>query len=389
MKQYIYISIVKPNGTIVNIDELTVAPTSNNEWVTLTEKDVSTYFDQTGTYSVKLMYSYKTGPNAQAQAFAWFDEVKLLVSDPAGRWVAKASTRKGGGYGESVASTESHIYVIRNLYASSLPQFWGYNPIKNSWASLSIEGLPAGAFRNGTTLTWDNADNLLALGGARYSDTDRRRFFRYSITGDYWTQVADAPAPQGAGDAADWSGYDNKLYTILGSSKHGTVFARYDASTNTWDVLASPPSGCDDGASITWTGGITLYALRGEYYESIPLQDFWSYDIVDNSWTTLTPIPEDDGVGDGGSLIWIGDWNISQIDYIYALGGGAVNEKPGYDFYRYSISNNAWETLPAIPFPIGYYNGNRLGFTSDCIYYWQGSPTSFEGGGKKFALFEL
>ncbi len=393
LKQGIYISIVKPNGTIVNIDEQTGALLSNNVWVTVTEKDVSTYFDQTGAYNIRLRYSYVTGNNTQAQAFAWFDEVKLLVSDPVGemtgQWVQKASTPKAGGYGESVGSTESNIYVIRTLYTSSLPQFWSYNPNTNSWVSLSIEGLPAGAFRNGATLTWDNADNLFALGGARYSDADRRVFYRYSISGDIWTQAADAPAPEGAGDAADWSGYDDKLYAILGSSSHGTAFARYDALSNTWDVIASPPAGCDDGASITWTGGISLYALRGEYYESIPLQDFWSYDIVNNSWTTLTPIPEEDGVGDGASLIWIGDWNISQIDYVYALGGGAVDEKPGHEFYRYSISNDSWETLPAIPFPIGYYNGNRLGFTSDHIFYWQGSPTSYSGGGKKFARFEL
>jgi hypothetical protein len=70
LKQGIYISIVKPNGKIVNIDEHIGASASNNVWLTVTEKDVSAYFDLTGTYIIRLRYSYKTGVNTQAQAFA-------------------------------------------------------------------------------------------------------------------------------------------------------------------------------------------------------------------------------------------------------------------------------------------------------------------------------
>jgi len=78
----------------------------------------------------------------------------------------------------------------------------------------------------------------------------------------------------------------------------------------------------EDGASLVWTGGDYLYALSGEYLETTPVQDFWRYDIVSDSWTTMAPIPENGGVGDGGSLLWVGNWLPAHADYIYALGGG-------------------------------------------------------------------
>ena len=69
--------------------------------------------------------------------------------------------------------------------------------------------------------------------------------------------------------------------------------------------------------------------------------------------------------------------------------GGDCWENPGDGFYRYIISANSWEKLTSIPYPIGYYVGNRLGFADGHIYYWQGTPSEFYGGGRKFCVFEF
>jgi hypothetical protein len=302
-------------------------------------------------------------------------------------WTAKADTPNVGGYGEAVCGTGSYIYVIRCASASSSPEFWRYDPSSNSWTTMSVSGLPTGAFRNGTTMAWNRGNYIYALGGARYSDTDRRVFYRYSISGNSWRQMADTPGPQGAGNAITWSSYDNYIYAILGSSSHGTIFARYNPRNNTWTTRKSPPAGTDDGASLVSTGGRYLYALRGEYYETTPCKDFWRYDIVTDSWTTMSPIPQAGGVGDGGSLIWVGNWKPSQSDYIYALGGGSCWEEAGDNFYRYTISTNSWTQMAKIPYPITYYVGNRLGYAGGNIYYWQGTTSSYPGGGKKFCMY--
>ncbi|MEM2618995.1 MAG: hypothetical protein QW356_05880, partial [Candidatus Hadarchaeales archaeon] len=164
-------------------------------------------------------------------------------------WIERAQTPKAGGYGEAVAGAGDFIYVLMCSTASSTVYFWRYNPSTDSWTSLST-GLVAGTFRNGTCLVWDGGSYLYALAGARYEDPDRRIFLRYSISGNTWEYLENTPGPQGAGDALCWSGYDNRIYAVLGSKGHGTVFARYDPSTSSWELRTSPPGGTDDGCSL-------------------------------------------------------------------------------------------------------------------------------------------
>jgi hypothetical protein len=307
-------------------------------------------------------------------------------------WIRKVDTPQAGGYGEAVVGTGNYVYVARCLYASSTPCFWGYDPATDSWESMSISGLPTGAFRSGTALAWDHGDHIYALLGARYADDDRRLFYCYEISSNSWEQLSNTPYEQGAGDAAAWSGYDGYIYAILGSNEHGTAFGRYDISEDSWERLPLNPSWTvtDDGASLAWTGGEYLYALRGEWEELTPHGDFARYHIPTRTWHDMSLLPDAGGVGDGASLLWVGSWMAECSDYIFALGGGAVDESPGYNFYRYSISDDSWQQLESIPCPVGYYVGNRLGFADGRIYYWQGSPTtsSWICGGKAFYVFE-
>jgi len=306
-------------------------------------------------------------------------------------WETCASTTKAGGYGEAVIGTGDAIYAVRCLYASSEATFWRYNPDTDGWTSLrtpSVNGETTGLFRSGTAFAWDGGDYIYALAGARYSDSDRRLFLRYSIPNDEWSDLPDTPGPQGAGDAICWSGYDTKLYAFTGSSGHGAVFASYDPAAGDWSTIEASKQ-VDDGASLTWAGDKYLYALYGEYLETTPSQAFWRYDIDSGTWIELESIPDSGGVGDGGSLLYLGDYLHHQTDYIYALGGGSCLEDPGAGFFRYSISGDEWSALDELPYPVGYYVGNRLGYADESIYYWQGSPTTWEGGGVRFCAFPV
>ena len=303
----------------------------------------------------------------------------------AGGWIEKADTPEAGGYGEAVVGAGNYIYAVRCLYASSTPYFWRYNP-SNSWIFMNTSGLPIGAFRNGAALAWDYDNYIYGLFGGKYSDSTRTLFYRYDISNDNWEQLIDTPHAQGAGDAITW--YDNQIYAFLGSKEHGTVFACYKISNNSWSTLPLNHNWTtDDGASLVWTGGEYLYALRGEWQEAVPCQDFARYHIPTKTWEDMSSIPESEGVGDGGSLLWINNYS----DYIYALGGNSCLEVPGYNFYRYSISSDSWEGLESIPCPVGNYVGNRLGFADGHIYYWQGAPTTEKWvcGGNTFYMFEF
>ena len=302
-------------------------------------------------------------------------------------WTKKADTPATGGYGEAVVGTDNYIYIARCMHASSTPYFWRYNPTTNSWDPRDTSGLQTGAFRNGAALTWDYDDSIYALLGGRYSDSNRTLFYRYSISNDSWKELIDTPHPHGAGNAITWSGYDNQIYAILGSKEHKTTFACYNLSDNSWSILPfnSNWTTTDDGASLVWTGEDYLYALRGEWQETVPCQDFARYYIPTKIWENMEDIPESEGVGDGASLLWVDEYP----GYIFALGGGSCLEDPGYNFYRYSISSDSWEQLEHIPCPIGYYVGNRLGFANSHIYYWQGAPSTWDCGGDAFYMFEF
>lgn len=191
-----------------------------------------------------------------------------------GNWVIKTDAPIAGGYGEAVVSTATNIYVARCLYASSDPEFWCYDPDVESWEMMNTSCLSTGAFRNGAAMTWDYDDHIYALFGGRYGDGNRTLFYRYSLSNDRWERLADTPNGQGAGDAITWSGYDGHVYAMIGSNARKTVFAR--CSQDSWETLAFNPNWTftDDGASLVWTGGEYLYALRGEYDEHIPNSDF-------------------------------------------------------------------------------------------------------------------
>jgi hypothetical protein len=312
-------------------------------------------------------------------------------NDSIGEWTVRASTSSAGGYGEAIVGTGDNIYVTRCYNSSSTPQFWRYSPETNTWNDMSVQNLPTGAFRNGTALAWDQNDSIYALLGGAYSDVERRLFYRYTISSDSWEQLTDTPEDQGAGDAMTWSGYDNAIWAILGSrdSDHGNALAKY--SGGSWNTFSFHPSwtDTDDGASLAWTGGEYLYAIRGEVDESNPNAEFARYNIPTDTWSDLNPVPETQGIGDGGSLLWIGSWLSQHENYLYVLGGGEVDEDAGYNFYRYNTSNATWENLDNLPCPIGYYNGNRLGFVDGSIHYWQGSPGTWVCGGNAFYSYNL
>ncbi len=307
---------------------------------------------------------------------------------PAGVWVEKSDTPIQGGLGEAIAGTGSYIYAIRSLNNGYSSYFWKYDPAVNNWQEIINWGdLPDSNLprpKSGTALAWDNSTYIYAMFGGAYNDTNRNYFYRYSVTNNTWESLSNTTSPQGAGDAITWSGYDGYIYAITGSNEHGTAFARY--KYNSWEVLDLNPNWTvtDDGASLVWTGGEYLYALRGEYNETVPNGDFARYHIPTQTWEDMKDIPVTEGVGDGASLLWVREYP----DYIFAFSGGGANENPAYNFYRYSISTDSWEQLESIPYPIGYYVGNRLGFANGHIYYWQGAPSTWLGGGNKFFMFE-
>lgn len=314
--------------------------------------------------------------------------IQTVNAEGSWTWVRNAVT---GDYGEAVVGTGTAIYIAKKT------SFYRYTPSDNSFVELAAPPKPDGsAFKTGTALAWDFGDCIYALFGAATGDS-RQWFYRYRISTNSWEALANTTFDQGEGDALTWvEGPYNCLYATIGGEQRPTYLMRYDPSTNTWDdAPANPPGGMGDGASLVWTGSDSLYALCGEFLENEPLNDFWRYNLTADAWFSLADIPAEPhdggvgGVGDGGSLLYVGFWLQNQTDYIYALSGNQAYPEPIPDnrTYRYTISANSWERLADLPFGVGDYVGCRLGYADGHIYAWQGTPSTWACGGDDLAMF--
>jgi len=335
-----------------------------------------------------------TGVSASARCTAKF----TILTE----WVYVSSSPNSSNYAKGVTGAGENIYIADSS-TSGGDIFMCYNTVTGQWTTSA----PPVHMKNGTALVWDNRNYIYMILGGSYDDTDRHYFYRYKISTNTWENRLNTPGVnQGAGDAITWvpgsalgvSG-DNYIFAIVGKEGGGSDFLRYSISSNTWVKIGTTwtrntfPAETDDGCSLVWTGGTYLYALRGEDWDmpsegaqARPLYDFWRYDIVNDNWEVkenipayphdnIGSIPGGGGVGDGGSLLWIGGY---LSDYIYAFSGNQWYPEPIYDnrFYLYTISANIWERLTDLPQGVGDHNGPRLGFASGKIYYWRGC----EGG---------
>jgi hypothetical protein len=225
----------------------------------------------------------------------------------------------------------------------------------------------------------------------------------------------------------------NKLYAMKGGNN--VEFYSYDIITEKWDSLVSMPDSnaqtgrrrkAKAGTSLCYGNG-TIFATKGGNN-----QDFYSYDIISNTWVERCTIPVI-VLGPGGyvalkkpsygtSLVYApitglvyllsgnksrqflsydpttNNWRVRDSipgyyttrpsdyrerkvkaggaltcgnDTIYALKGGNSN-----DFYGFIISRDTWIDLRPVPFG----SGNRKVKTGACLVYYQGVVYCFKGG---------
>jgi hypothetical protein len=209
----------------------------------------------------------------------------------------------------------------------------------------------------------------------------------------FWS-TAPANPPVGVGEAngVRLAVADGKVYLHAafggtpGTTQYGAIpdFYVYDPETDTWSQLPNAPHfglyGITTAHGPTLDGGDAIYILRG-YWTG---QRTWMarFNIEEGVWETglnhQIPWRLDLGnqySGDGfqnyprngAVMVW------DHADHIYLFpGSGYSYEK--YDWYRYSVSNDSWEDLGALPHKQGPGNaavlvkGEAINAGQDYIY---------------------
>ncbi len=222
------------------------------------------------------------------------------------------------GWGASLAHDgNDYIYALRG---NNTDLFWRYSISGDSWSALADVSRNVKA---GAALVYTGGNYIYALRGNRKVD-----FYRYSISGDSWTSMADTPSVIKEGGALTYAGGDT-IYVLRGTG--GSNFWAYSISGNSWSSLANTPASVRSGGALAYADGDYIYAFRGD-----GSTDFWRYSISGNSWTPMASAPAD--IDAGGALTY------ARGDYIYAFRGNF-----SADFWRYSVSGNNWTALENTP----------------------------------------
>jgi N-acetylneuraminic acid mutarotase len=299
-----------------------------------------------------------------------------LTDLPAG---PKSKRVKDGGcltYSDGTYKTDTtYLYALKG---NGRCEYYRYSITANTWeAKESIPAIGSSgkkkAVKKGATIATADGMQYAAKGN------NTLEWWQYdpakSGTPTYpWTQMTDIPTgakfvKEGTGAATVQIGDTSYIYFLRGSS--GQDFLRYNTSNKTWQAMTPAPSGVSgksykDGSCLTVNNnGTVIYALKGSYNE------FYSYDVATNTWTTLTSLPLTGSAGkkkkakSGAGLAF-------HAGYAYVLKGNNTEE-----FWSYQADSSRWTQRQDIPAGSGkrVKGGGALTAANDKLFAFKGNNT--------------
>lgn len=310
----------------------------------------------------------------------------VIVLEPnVSTWLPRQNISAGAGNkavksgGSLVAGAQNKIYAFKG---NNTREFYSYDIEQDVWSALeSIPDDPINRKRvnKGAALAY-NSDTMpnfvYAVKGNKTLE-----FWAYDVNAGRWFRKREIPSGNhsvkikgGTGISYLLNRTEQFVYLLKGS---GTFeFYAYHCQGDSWIKNLEPaPSGrhlkpYKDGSCMTTDGNNLLYVLKGGGTNN----EFYSYNILSNIWTTLESIPaysartiKKTKVKDGASICYNGD------SLIYAVKGGNNQE-----FWRYNINRNRWQELDTLPKSA---SGKKIGsgagmvFTNSLVYLLKGNKT--------------
>jgi len=155
---------------------------------------------------------------------------------------------------------------------------------------------------------------------------------RFDVAQQTWVMLTTPPIFCGAGSILDYDGSGGLYYAPGGpAAAPSNRFFRYDISSNDWSELAQFPStigDTSDGATVVQGNRKYVYIFRGQSSPS-----FWRYSVNDNTWTNLNSFPTTGSVSNGINMAWDG------ANTIYAMVNGSG------EFKKFDLISNTWSSL--------------------------------------------
>jgi len=273
---YIYVANSNTLGTRANF--MRYDPTAGGQWTYLATPSIATPFKNgtvlawdKGNYIYALCGGSYSDNADNSSARHYFYRYKISTNTwenlkPTGNDNSPSVTLGVQGAGDAMAVAGSYIYaIVGNRQVGST--FWRYNTATNTWENRNLSTSGWSSTDDGCSMVWTGGDNLYAFQGQ--TSTITKSFSAYSIPGNSWTSMTDAPSGVDDGGSLLWFGGDN-IYALLGGNPSNenirdNCFFVYSQSGNSWTQLENLPQGIGDpnGQRMGGIGSKNIYVWRG------------------------------------------------------------------------------------------------------------------------------
>ncbi|MCX7836935.1 MAG: T9SS type A sorting domain-containing protein [candidate division WOR-3 bacterium] len=267
--------------------------------------------------------------NNQVFAFKGNNTREFYIYSCQTRTWREGKSLPAGDKGKNIKDGGALVYDKRNnlIFATKgnkTKEFYCYYPELDSWERKKDipgkKGIGGGSGVTYFSLSADTNYIVLLKGGTK-------EFYAYWIERDSWLALKALPGEKKFKKGSALTTDNNYIYILKGNTNE---FFAYDIRKDSFEIRKSLPligrnlkkKKTKDGASLCCDGE-RIYAFKGGN-----CNEFWCYEILNNEWNELEPIPllpSNKRVKSGGALVY---------DYInkriYALKGSNT-----YEFWRY------------------------------------------------------
>ena len=297
-------------------------------------------------------------------------------------WMQKASLPDTtAGYWPISFSIGGKLYVGGGYWNGTvLNTFYEYNPATNLWTKKG--NLPLGLYSAACFVI--NGKGYVACGGQQGGFSSS--VYLYDPAIDTWTaknNFSGTARYNTVGFSLNGKGYMYAGFT--GGSNVNKEMWEYDTINDTWTQKANSPGQPRNSPVALTISGQAYVGLGSDVHGNTFYSDFYRFDPVANSYTTLQSSP----VGRNGAAHFV-------IDSIGYIGLGLIDSMgintTAQDFTTYTPSTNLWsqvnsfggvqrswvfsETIGSVP----YIGGGSSVLTQGHYYHdmWSLSPTGVE-----------
>jgi uncharacterized membrane protein len=261
---------------------------------------------------------------------------------------------------------------VKYVYAfegkASPDYVYRYNIAANTWTNMFNMAVTG---TSGLSVVWDRADKIYWLSGGSPPNST---FYAYNISSNTKTGPLAVPPRASSGSTLAYDGGDNIYGLFVNSTTYQSWIYVYKISTNGWTLIDNTPENIGTGGGLIRVGNY-LYVASSIFGRTTG--HFLRYDLVNAKWDNLASLPNSPTTywGSGDGLENVG------TNYIYANVGSSVQT----DFFRFSISDNAWTALQNTP-GVQSNAGDRLASDGTYLYlvraytdnsFWRYQPPTY------------